>query len=376
MAQEVTTYTTGMLEARFSSAGLDALVVYPLPNVRQDLLNNTFEILHTDQLGSVRAITNASGQPVNTRTYAPFGELITHSGTGSTGLPTEDKGFIGERFDADAGLQYLNARYYDTRLGLFVQPDWFEVTQAGVGTNRYSYSFNDPVDKLDPSGNATDYGYGTAGSFYTGAKNSRNHSLMTWKEQAERQFDAAATILRNETYVDTEGDIFGLNTSPREATRRAREQVASIGSGMVMPGDDVFALIPVGGWAAKGALQFGLKRSYRATNTTQLTVADFPQVRTTVSQKQNRHIEGRPEYRGGGILSSQADAQRVLDAYHSGDAVILGRTSQGFPVVRLDGVTGMNSNSRVGITNQPTNVFIVKGTASPSIVPANPNWAP
>ena len=25
----------------------------------------------------------------------------------------ETKGFIGERFDADAGLQYLNARYYD-----------------------------------------------------------------------------------------------------------------------------------------------------------------------------------------------------------------------------------------------------------------------
>jgi hypothetical protein len=35
---------------------------------------------------------------------------------------------------------------------MFVQPDWWEVTWAGVGTNRYSYSFNDPVNGRDPSG--------------------------------------------------------------------------------------------------------------------------------------------------------------------------------------------------------------------------------
>jgi GHH signature containing HNH/Endo VII superfamily nuclease toxin len=38
-------------------------------------------------------------------------------------------------------------------LGLFLQPDWFEVLRPGVGTNRFSYSFNDPVNKLDPMGN-------------------------------------------------------------------------------------------------------------------------------------------------------------------------------------------------------------------------------
>ena len=52
-------------------------------------------------------------------------------------------------------LQYLNARYYDPELSLFLQPDWFEVTKAGVGTNRFSYSFNDPVNKFDPGGNCT-----------------------------------------------------------------------------------------------------------------------------------------------------------------------------------------------------------------------------
>ncbi|MEJ2019329.1 MAG: hypothetical protein P8X51_13885 [Maritimibacter sp.] len=36
---------------------------------------------------------------------------------------------------------------------MFIQPDWFEVTKQGVGTNRYAYSFNDPVNGSDPSGN-------------------------------------------------------------------------------------------------------------------------------------------------------------------------------------------------------------------------------
>ncbi|TED40845.1 hypothetical protein IPC1518_29420 [Pseudomonas aeruginosa] len=54
----------------------------------------------------------------------------------------------------------------------------------------------------------------------------------------------------------------------------------------------------------------------------------------------------------------------------------LGRNAQGFPVVKFEGVTGTNVNLGVGITDQATNVFIIKGTKSPSIVPTNPNWSP
>ena len=86
--------------------------------------------------------------------YKPFGEQSEWVLPGNAA--PETKGWIGERFDADAGLQYLNARYYDPELSLFLQPDWFEVTKAGVGTNRFSYSFNDPVNKFDPGGNATE----------------------------------------------------------------------------------------------------------------------------------------------------------------------------------------------------------------------------
>ncbi|MER8734482.1 RHS repeat-associated core domain-containing protein, partial [Mesorhizobium sp. M1227] len=63
------------------------------------------------------------------------------------------KSYIGERFDPETGLLYLNARYMDPVLGRFISPDIMDPTMAGVGTNRYAYAGNDPVNKSDPSGN-------------------------------------------------------------------------------------------------------------------------------------------------------------------------------------------------------------------------------
>ena len=100
----------------------------------------------------------------------------------------------------------------------------------------------------------------------------------------------------------------------------------------------------------------------------------FSSISTQVSQKQLRHIHERNEYRGGGYLNNLQDAQAVLDALHSGNAVLLGYSRQGFPIVRVDSVVGTNVNLGAGIVSQPTNVFMIKGTAHPSVVPMNPNW--
>lgn len=147
----------GAVEVRnWMLAGQEQVLSYPHPAIK--LLNGTIpavaSYLHRDGLASVRAITNAAGAKIEAALYKPFGEKSEWLLPGNPS--PETKGWIGERYDADAGLQYLNARYYDPELALFLPPDWFEVIKKCVGTNRFSYSFNDPVNKFDPEGNQTE----------------------------------------------------------------------------------------------------------------------------------------------------------------------------------------------------------------------------
>lgn len=50
-------------------------------------------------------------------------------------------------------LTTLFAVFASQASAMFIQPDWFDPTQPGVGTNRYAYSHNDPINKIDPNGN-------------------------------------------------------------------------------------------------------------------------------------------------------------------------------------------------------------------------------
>ena len=100
--------------------------------------------LHRDHLSSVRVTTNDAGAQVERTVYSAFGAP-------SPGL-LQSRGYIGERYDAETGLQFLNARYYDSALGRFLTADDWDPLQAGVGTNRYAYGFNNPVNVSDPTG--------------------------------------------------------------------------------------------------------------------------------------------------------------------------------------------------------------------------------
>lgn len=115
---------------------VEELIEYPTPDIRlvrkivSGAVTTEKTMLHRDGLSSVRAVTSAAGLRTETSSYRPFGEQSEATYVLNT---AEAKGFIGERFDADAGLQYLNARYYDPKLGMFLQPDWWEVTRPGSG---------------------------------------------------------------------------------------------------------------------------------------------------------------------------------------------------------------------------------------------------
>ena len=130
-------------------AGLpDEWTKYLHPDVKR--VGSTNSWLHRDHLKTIRLITNANGGHVQRYRYSPYGERYYQ--TSST---FEHKGFIGERHDEEVGLMYLNARYYDPKIGRFIQPDDWDPTLPGVGTNRYAYAMNDPVNLSDPNGHVT-----------------------------------------------------------------------------------------------------------------------------------------------------------------------------------------------------------------------------
>ena len=106
---------------------------------------------HRNHQQSIFIRTSNTGAVIESALYAPFGRQYPQA---PAGLSTS-KAFIGEKFDPETGLQFLNARYRDPLFPNFVSPDWWDPTEPGVGTNRYAYAGNDPINKSDPNGHVT-----------------------------------------------------------------------------------------------------------------------------------------------------------------------------------------------------------------------------
>jgi RHS repeat-associated protein len=106
--------------------------------------------LHTDHLGTVRAITNREGGLVSRHSYFPFGEEI----------PSEQPSYnthryTGHEHDHETGLDYMLARYYEAVVGRFisVDPSRYGVRERNPQTwNRYAYANDDPIRSFDPDG--------------------------------------------------------------------------------------------------------------------------------------------------------------------------------------------------------------------------------
>jgi RHS repeat-associated protein len=97
---------------------------------------------------SVRQLADASGNIVQSYTYAPFGELLAAQGTRSSALQ-----YTGEQNDLDTGLIYLRARWYDPATGRFTTRDPFPGFAVLPQTlHPYVYGLNNPVKYIDSGG--------------------------------------------------------------------------------------------------------------------------------------------------------------------------------------------------------------------------------
>ena len=112
--------------------------------------------LFADRQGSVLAVVDpVTGAIAAEYTYDAFGQIT------QTGALQQPFGFTGREFDAESGLYYYRARYYDPALGMFIQSD--PIGFAAGDLNIYAYVENDPFNWTDPSGLASDGDVLTAG---------------------------------------------------------------------------------------------------------------------------------------------------------------------------------------------------------------------
>jgi RHS repeat-associated protein len=98
-----------------------------------------------DALGSVYALTNASGNLVGHQNYDVFG-APTPAPSGPAGQPF---GFTGREHELDSGLVYARNRYLSTVTGTWNRPDPMGFVD---GPNVYAYAKNGPTRWSDPTG--------------------------------------------------------------------------------------------------------------------------------------------------------------------------------------------------------------------------------
>lgn len=79
----------------------------------------------------------------------------------------------------------------------FIQPDWLDPTERGVGTNRYAYSNNDPINKSDPNGHAW-------WDWFSSEEKSRERN----QREAETHYKYATELENRATNAETDAERY------------------------------------------------------------------------------------------------------------------------------------------------------------------------
>jgi RHS repeat-associated protein len=104
---------------------------------------------HPDYLGNVDLVTERDGKTYEFFTYNPWGEEM-HQYNANTFSFSSPYRFNSKEKDPETGLHYYGARYYQSKLSMWLSVDpkahWYS------GHSPYNFSLNNPVMMVDPDG--------------------------------------------------------------------------------------------------------------------------------------------------------------------------------------------------------------------------------
>lgn len=124
------------------------------PIERLDFIHGTprnRQVFHADGLGSIAALTDEGGEPVQTYTYAALGGIRARTGTDLNRVTYTAREALGDSL----GFYYYRNRVLDPNTGRFTSED--PLGFVG-GVNRYGYVLNSPLEFRDPYGEDLCYG--------------------------------------------------------------------------------------------------------------------------------------------------------------------------------------------------------------------------
>ena len=119
-----------------------------------------------DAMGTVWQVTDANGAVVETRDFNAWGVPLTSSGLQPLASSLVPLGFQTKEYDAEFGMYYSRARYYDPGTGRFVSPDTEPYSaEESPAESRYVWPALDPSSFGDPEGSMAEVLAG--GAFFT-----------------------------------------------------------------------------------------------------------------------------------------------------------------------------------------------------------------
>src|SRR3989344_5652766 len=200
----------------------------------------TERYIYPDHLGNVQVVTDEKGAPIQIQDYKTFGSQDLND---TSGTYDSSRKYIGQEFDQDTGLLYLNARYYNPAIGRFLSQDpvfWAigdekevrrltgksqqEILMNPQNLNSYSYANNNPVTNSDPSGN-----FWWEGFYDWSGYNGLNGFGMKTLEVLGGHGRATDVTQQYGNYMDQRSNSLGINSAiPRAITYEEQSHLINL----------------------------------------------------------------------------------------------------------------------------------------------------